>query len=240
MLHTQNRGQMKNQFILLFVLISCSAMGQNDQSKTDWANLKKYAAENRNLKPPPKNVKRVVFMGDSITEFWKYTDSSFFSNNPFIDRGISAQTTPQMLVRFRQDVIALKPAVVVILAGINDIAENTGPIELEDIFGNIVSMAELARSNKINVVLSSILPAFDFSWRPGLNPAEKVVRLNAMIRSYCAANQIVYVDYFSKMKDERNGLDKKYSEDGVHPNLAGYKVMEPLVLDAIQRALNQK
>lgn len=231
---------MKEQFLLLFVLFSFTALGQNDPSKTDWANLNKYAAENRSLKPPAKNVKRVVFMGDSITEFWKYTDSSFFSDNPYIDRGISGQTTPQMLVRFRPDVIALKPAVVVILAGINDIAGNTGPIALENVFGNIVSMAELARSNNIKVVLSSVLPAYDFPWRPGLHPAEKVVKLNAMISAYCTANQIVYADYFSKMKDERNGLDKKYSEDGVHPNLAGYKVMEPLVKEAIQQALRQK
>lgn len=230
---------MKNLIFLILVLISFSARGQNDQSKTDWANLKKYAAENKSLRPASKKEKRVVFMGDSITEFWKYTDSSFFSDNPYIDRGISGQTTPQMLVRFRPDVIALNPSVVVILAGINDIAENTGPIALEDIFGNIVSMAQLARFNKIKVVISSVLPAYDFPWRRGLNPAEKVIRLNAMLQSYCTENHIVYVDYFSKMADEKNGLAGKFSGDGVHPNLTGYKVMEPLVQDAINLALKQ-
>jgi lysophospholipase L1-like esterase len=230
---------MKNHILLILVLSAINAMGQNDQLKTDWANLGKYAAVNKSLKPPSKKEKRVVFMGDSITELWKYTDSSFFSDNPYIDRGISGQTTPQMLVRFRPDVIALKPSVVVILAGINDIAENTGPIALEDVFGNIVSMAQLARFNSIKVVISSVLPAYDFPWRRGVNPAGKVIRLNAMLRSYCAANNIEYVDYFSKMADEKNGLDVKFSGDGVHPNSTGYKVMEPLVQDAIQRALKQ-
>ena len=177
-------------------------------------------------------------MGNSITEFWAYIDSSFFANKSFINRGISGQTTPQMLLRFRQDVINLKPAVVVILAGINDIAENSGPIALEDVFGNIVSMAQLAKENNIKVILSSVLPAFDFPWHPGLQPAEKVVRLNNMIKLYCQENNIVYVDYYSNMVDERKGLDRKYTDDGVHPTLAGYKIMEPLTDDAIDRALN--
>lgn len=214
-------------------------MCQDDQLKTDWANLKKYAAENKQLAPPAKEENRIVFMGNSITEFWKITDSSFFYNKPYIDRGISGQTTPQMLVRFRPDVIALKPAVVVILAGINDIAENTGPIAIETIFGNIVSMAELAKANNIRVVLSSVLPAYDFPWRPGLKPVEKIIQLNSLISAYCKTNSIVYVDYYSAMVDERKGLDKKYSDDGVHPTLAGYKVMEPLVEAAINLALSK-
>lgn len=228
---------MKYLFVSCILFTANISLAQPDQLKTDWANLKKYAGENRRLNPPAKNEKRVVFMGDSITEFWKYTDSSFFGDNHYINRGISGQTTPQMLVRFRPDVIELKPAVVVILAGINDIAGNTGPITLETVFGNIVSMAQLARSNNIRVVLCSVLPASDFPWRPGLQPAEKVRRLNDMIKSWCEKEQVVYVDYYSKMVNDQNGLDKKYGDDGVHPNLAGYRVMEPLVQQGIKKAL---
>ena len=214
-------------------------MGQ-DQQLNEWANLKKYAADNKKLKPPSKGEKRVVFMGDSITESWISFDSGFFSGKPYIDRGISGQTTPQMLIRFNQDVISLKPSVVVILAGINDIAENTGPYSLENTFANIVAMVELAQQHKIKVVLSSVLPAYDFRWRPGLQPAEKVIKLNALIRSYCTQHNIVYVDYHSGMVDGRKGLDKKLTEDGVHPTLAGYKIMEPLVEKGIKKALSQK
>lgn len=228
---------MNKLFLAFLILIASKAIGQNEQSKTDWANLNRYAAENNKLMTPPKNEKRIVFMGNSITEGWLYADSSFFLNKPHINRGISGQTTPQMLVRFRQDVIALKPAAVVILAGINDIAENTGPIPLEAVFGNIVSMAELARANHIKVILSSVLPALDFPWRTGMEPAEKVIRLNAMIKAYCTQQKIIYVDYYTNMVDEQKGLPKKYSDDGVHPTLAGYKVMEPLVEKAIQLAL---
>lgn len=178
-------------------------------------------------------------MGDSITEFWKSTDSSFFIPDYYIDRGISGQTTPQMLLRFRQDVIALKPSLVIILAGINDIAENTGPIPLEETLGNIISMAELARVNNIRVALCSVLPANDFPWRPGLQPAEKVISLNKMIRAYAQKKKLVYVDYYSPMADKHKGLDKKYTDDGVHPTLAGYKVMEPIVEKAIAMALKK-
>ena len=167
-------------------------------------------------------------------------DSAFFAGKSYVNRGISGQTTPQMLVRFRQDVIELKPAAVVILAGINDIAENTGPTTLEAIFGNIVSMAELARANNIRPVLCSVLPAYTFRWRPHLQPAEKVAALNAMIKDYCEKQNIVYVDYFSAMVDERKGLDKKYTNDEVHPTLAGYKVMAPLAEAGIAKALTKK
>jgi lysophospholipase L1-like esterase len=230
---------MKILGVVIGLLIASGAMSQNDQSRTDWANVNRYAADNRNLLPASQGKPRIVFMGNSITEGWRSTDSSFFLDNGYIGRGISGQTTSQMLVRFRPDVIALKPSVVVILAGTNDIAENTGPIPLEDVLGNIVSMAQLAQMNNISVVLSSVLPAYDFPWRPGLQPAEKIVRLNAMIASYCAAQNIVYVDYYAHMVDEKKGLDKKFSEDGVHPNPAGYKVMEPLVQDAIKRVLGR-
>ncbi len=206
-----------------------------ESAQTDWANLKKYADENMRLKSRASSEKRVVFMGNSITESWQSIDSSFFAGRNYINRGISGQTTPQMLLRFRQDVIDLKPAAVVILAGINDIAENTGPTTLEAIFGNIVSMVELARANHIRVVLCSVLPAYDFPWHPGLHPAEKVVKLNAMIKSYAAKNNIVYVDYYSPMVDERKCLKSELTRDGVHPTLAGYKIMEPLVEKAIAR-----
>jgi lysophospholipase L1-like esterase len=219
---------------------SLGARSQNDALKTDWANLKHYAGENKALKPTLANKKRVVFMGDSITEGWLKADSNFFAGKPYINRGISGQTTPQMLVRFRQDVIDLKPAVVVILAGTNDIAENTGPISLEAIFGNIVSMAELAKANHIKVILSSVLPAYAYRWRPDIQPAEKIVQLNAMLKAYCKKNKLVYIDYHSAMVDERKGLNKKYTTDEVHPTLAGYKVMEPLVEKAIDEALRSK
>jgi lysophospholipase L1-like esterase len=224
---------MKNIFPFILFLFSLPAFSQ------DWAGLGKYDADNNDLRLPLPGEKRVVFMGNSITEFWKTTDSSFFTNKPYVDRGISGQTSPQMLIRFRQDVIALKPAVVVILAGINDIAGNTGPTTLENIFGNIVSMTELSRANKIRVVLCSVLPAYDFPWRPGLEPADKVIRLNAMIKAYADKNSIVYLDYHSAMADAKKGLDKRYTADGVHPTLAGYKVMEPLAEKAIAKALKR-
>ncbi|QHT65460.1 alpha/beta hydrolase fold domain-containing protein [Rhodocytophaga rosea] len=211
-----------------------------ERVRNDWAYFKKYETENKALTAVAAGEKRVVFMGNSITEGWKRADSSFFAGRPYLDRGISGQTTPQMLLRFRPDVIDLKPAVVVILAGINDIAQNTGPMTLEQTFGNIVSMAELAKVNHIKVVLSSVLPAYDFPWRPGLEPAEKVVKLNNMIKDYATRNNIVYLDYFSAMVDNQKGLKKELTYDGVHPTLAGYKVMEPLAEKAIAEALKRK
>jgi acetyl esterase/lipase/lysophospholipase L1-like esterase len=212
----------------------------NDPDLKKWWSGNQFAAANKTLKPALPGEPRIVFMGNSITSSWLSFDSIFFSNEAFVNRGISGQTTPQMLLRFREDVLDLKPAVVVILAGINDIAGNTGPTTLENIFGNIASMAELAKMNHIKVVLSSVLPAFDFPWRPGLEPAEKIAALNDMLKSYAAKNNLVYVDYYSSMVDERKGLKKELTYDGVHPNLAGYKVMEPLVEAAIKKALKQK
>ncbi len=223
---------MKHLITLLFSVITFQSFSQITQYQ-DWANTKRYADENKTLKPPAPNEKRVVFMGNSITEGWIKHDSSFFSKNNFIDRGISGQTTPQMLLRFRQDVINIKASVVVILAGINDIAENTGPISLEDVMGNIASMAELAKANKVRVILCSVLPANKFPWRQQILPADKVIELNAMIKAYAKKNKITYVDYYSAMVDDEKGLDKKYTNDGVHPTMAGYAVMEPLVLKAI-------
>ena len=204
----------------------------------DWPNIRKYQDENSKLPSPAPGENRIVFMGNSITEFWKVNDPGYFTT--YINRGISGQTTPQMLVRFREDVINLKPAVVVILAGINDIAQNTGPIKLEDTFGNIISMVQLARAEKIKVVMSSVLPANHFPWRPAITPTEKVITLNKMLKDYADANHIVYLDYYSAMVDDQKGLPSSLSGDGVHPNLAGYKVMEPLAEQAIAEALKRR
>lgn len=235
MLHVKTFIMIKRTlFVLIFILTLDITQAQ------DWANSSKYEKANSQVAPPAKGEKRVVWMGDSITDFWISNDSSFFSGKPYYDRGISGQTTGQMLVRFREDVINLKPAVVVILAGINDIAENNGPSKLEDVFGNIVSMAELAKANKIKVVLSSVTPAFSFPWRPAMDPKQKVKALNEMIKDYADKNNIVYLDYFTAMADERRGLPANLSKDGVHPNLQGYKIMEPLAEKAIAAALKRK
>ena len=177
-------------------------------------------------------------MGDSITQGWHFTGADgFFAGKPYINRGISGQTTPQMLVRFRQDVIDLKPRVVVILAGTNDIAGNTGPETLEQIEENLASMTDMATANHIRVVLSSILPAFDYPWKPGLMPAPKILELNRWIKAWAADHGYVYVDYHSAMKDDRDGLPPALSHDGVHPLPAGYAVMAPLVEAGIKKAL---
>jgi acyl-CoA thioesterase-1 len=209
------------------------------EAPPDWPNLARYRDENAHLAPPPDGATRVVFMGDSITDFWPKV-GRFFPGKDYIDRGISGQTTPQMLVRFRPDVIDLKPRVVVILAGTNDLAGNTGPATPEMIEGNIASMAELARANGIRVVLSSILPVYDYPWNPGLQPAAEIVALNAWIRDYADKSGFVYLDYFSAMADARQGMKAEYSADGVHPNAAGYAVMEPLAETAIAEALAEK
>ena len=214
------------RLLLSFAFLSLSVYSQNNMNN-DWANLNKYASENQNLTPTAKSV---VFMGDSITEFWKVNDLNFFTENPFIDKGIAGQTTSQMLLRFRQDVINLKPETVVILAGINDIAENTGPITIDQIMENIISMVELAKANNIKVVMCSVLPTNNFYWNPKLKPADKVIELNLLLKNYAKANKISYVDYYNAMVDNEKGLLKKYGEDGVHPNLEGYKVMEALLL----------
>ncbi|MCB0659127.1 MAG: alpha/beta hydrolase fold domain-containing protein [Saprospiraceae bacterium] len=195
--------------------------------REDWAYLHRYQKDNAML---PENAgKRIVLMGNSITEGWSNHNPEFFANKPYVNRGISGQTTPQMLVRFRQDVIDLHPRAVAILAGINDIAENTGPMTLEETFGNIRSMAELARNAGIQVVLCSVLPAKDFPWHPGLAPAQKVVDLNRMIRTYADQEDFLYVDYFTPMVDAENGLKSEYTYDGVHPNKMGYQVMDEIL-----------
>lgn len=203
----------------------------------DWANLNRFREDNKKLPPAGANEDRVVFMGNSITQGWINRVPDFFANRPYINRGIGGQTTPQMMLRFRQDVIQLQPKVVVILAGTNDIAGNTGPSTLEMIEDNIYSMTELAQAHGIQVVLCSILPAYDYPWRTGLEPAPKIVELNKRFKQYADTHGAVYCDFFTAMADERDGLPKELSEDGVHPNLAGYAIMGPIVEKAIARAL---
>ena len=217
---------------------------QDEKMLRDWPNLGRYQAENAKLSPGASGEHRVVFMGDSITEAWmnhgtgaSAENPGFFPGKPYLDRGISGQTTPQMLLRFRQDVIDLKPAVVVIFAGTNDVAGNTGPITAEQTEGNLQSMAELAKVNGIKVVLCSILPSYEFKWRPGREPAQRIIAINKWIKGYAEANHYPYVDFHTAMADERQGLPEKLSKDGVHPNAAGYAIMNPLVEAGIAEAL---
>lgn len=219
--------------ILTFIFMEEILLAQDN----DWANLNRYKEENLKIGLPADNENRVVFIGNSITQGWIEVNPNFFAGKSYINRGISGQTTPQILVRFRSDVVNLKPKVVVILAGTNDIAGNTGPSTLEMIEDNIASMVEIANANNIKAVLCSILPAYDYPWKPGLEPAQKIVDLNKWIKEYAVKNKIIYVDYFAPMADKRTGLKKEYSEDGVHPNLAGYNIMEPIVENAIAEAL---
>jgi acyl-CoA thioesterase I len=219
---------------------------QLERTYNDWAFLAKFREADLSLPPAQPGETRVVFMGDSITEAWgmKATATSpsrgeFFPGKPYINRGISGQTAPQMLVRFRQDVILLKPKVVVLLAGTNDIAENTGKETLEEIGNNIASMSELARANGIRVVLCSVLPASDFHWHKGLDPAPKIKALNAWIKEYAAKHSFVFVDYYSPMANSEGGLKGELSPDGVHPNKAGYDLMAPLAESGIAEALRK-
>jgi lysophospholipase L1-like esterase/acetyl esterase/lipase len=207
--------------------------------RTDWANLQRYGAANQKLPAPKAGERRVVVIGNSITENWVRDDSAFFKSHHYIGRGISGQTTPQTLARFRQDVIDLHPAVVAILVGTNDVAENTGPYSPTATLDNIQSMVELAQAHGIKVVLGAVTPAFDFPWRPGLAPAPKIMALNQQLKAYAAQHKLAYVDYHTPLADERQGMKAAFSADGVHPNLAGYRVMEPLLEKAVGAALNQ-
>ena len=225
---------MKNiSFLLIFSFLSLYTC--QDTTAQDWPNLAKYAEANSKIDLSTMNNQRIVFMGNSITEGWGERD--FFNNPNYINRGISGQTTPQMLVRFRQDVVDLKPQAVIILAGINDIAGNTGPSTIKMISDNINSMAEIAMANNIKVILCSTLPAYDFPWAPGKEPAPKVIALNTLIKAFAEQNGLHYLDYYSAMVDERKGLPKKYSYDEVHCTPEGYAVMEKLVSEAIAKVL---
>ena len=205
----------------------------------DFGELKRYRAANAKLKPPTAGEKRVVFYGDSITDMWPLATA--FPGKNYVNRGISGQTTAQMLVRFRNDVVALAPKVVVILAGTNDIAGNTGPISLEDIAGNFASIVELARAHGIRVVLSSVIPVHNYTPAsettfPRRPPAE-IAALNKWLKDYAATSGCVYVDYAAAMSDDKGLLRRELAEDGLHPNKAGYGVMTPLAEQAIAKAL---
>jgi lysophospholipase L1-like esterase len=213
----------------------------------DWPQLARYRDANGKVTAPAKNEARVVFMGDSITDSWQNPRfGGFFPGKPYVDRGISGQTTPQMLVRFRPDVIALQPKVVVILAGTNDLAGNTGPMTLEGIEDNLVSMAELAKMNSIKVVFASILPVSDYEQRDGKpiiqtvrRPPEKIKALNEWMKTYAGSNKLTYLDYYSAMVDDKGFLRAELSEDGLHPNAKGYAIMAPLAEAAIARAMKR-
>jgi lysophospholipase L1-like esterase len=212
---------------------------QNTLSAQDWANLNYYRKANTMLENPTDKENRIVFMGNSITEFWKNVHPDFFVGKPYVNRGIGGQTTSQMLLRFRADVVNLHPKVVVFLGGTNDIAGNTGNVSLDMIEDNIFSMIELAKTNDIGVVLCSVLPVFDYPWSPGKEPAEKIIELNNALKFYAETHDITFVDFHTPMKDERNGLRIEFGEDGVHPNIAGYLIMEPLLEQAIALELQK-
>jgi len=212
----------------------------------DWPQLARYRDANTKVTPPSKNEVRVVFMGDSITDGWKL--DQYFVGKPYINRGISGQTTPQMLIRFRPDVIDLKPKVVVILAGTNDLAGNTGPMEVEAIEENLQSMAELAMAHGIGVVFSSVLPINDYNKnaqgasviRSSGRPPNKIIALNQWMKKYAEDNKQVYLDYFSAVVDDKGFMKAELTRDGLHPNADGYKIMAPLAEEAIKRALKHK
>jgi lysophospholipase L1-like esterase len=205
----------------------------------DFAQLARYREANTALAPPAPGQSRVVFLGDSITDYWKLSD--YFPARPYINRGIDGQTTPEMLVRFRQDVIALQPKVVVVLAGTNDIAGVTGPTSNEDIEANYASLAELARAHHIGVVFASVLPVHNYTRDAeesfALRPRDRILALNKWLKDYCAKNRFVYLDYFGALVDERGMLKRSLADDGLHPNDAGYQIMAPLAEKAIQKTL---
>ena len=217
------------------------AQKNHSQNWNEFANTSRYDKANLEVKLHAKANNRVVFMGDSITEGWILMCPEFFKGRDYINRGIAGQTTPQMLLRFRPDVIDLNPKVVVILAGTNDVAGNTGYTSLETIIDNIKSMVEIANANGIKVIISSILPAIEYLWKPGLDPATKIITINKALKAYAEENNFIYLDYFSAMVDDKGGLkvpDYTAANDLVHPNKAGYLVMEKLAEQAIKKALN--
>jgi lysophospholipase L1-like esterase len=208
----------------------------------DYGQLARYRDANAALKPPTPGENRVVFFGDSITDIWKLDES--FPGKPYVNRGIGGQTTSQMLVRFRQDVINLQPRIVVILAGTNDIAGNSGPISNEDIEANYASLADLARANNIRVIFSSVLPVHNYTPKSqdffAQRPMDRILALNKWLKDYCAANKLIYLDYFPVMIDDKGLLQRDLADDGLHPNKAGFAIMVPMAEKAIERALDNK
>ena len=232
---------MKNvyPFLILLLYLSNLSAQNKDRMEQDWPKLQKYHKENQKIKAAGKKP-IAVFMGNSITEGWINTNPDFFSKNNFIGRGIGGQTTPQMLIRFTPDVIDLDPDVVVILAGTNDIAGNTGASSVKMITDNIKAMAQLAKANGIKVVLSSILPVYEYPWQPGIKPVDKIAAVNKWMKNYASENGHTYLDYFPALANKKKGMKPEYAEDGVHPTQKGYAVMEPLVLEAVDKALDSK
>ena len=223
-------------FIISFLSFFCLFV--NAQKFNEMINLKKYEKSNAELPTPAKKEKRVVFIGNSITEGWAKQRPEFFKDNNYIGRGISGQTSPQLLSRFRQDVINLKPVAVVINIGTNDIAENTGSYDYDFTLGNIMSMAELADANGIKVILSSVTPAGSYPWRKNIQDVpEKIMKLNAAIKAYAKKKKFAYIDYFSVLKDENNALKAGYGNDGVHPNAEAYAIMEAAAKTVIDKVI---
>jgi len=246
-----NKMMLKRKFLIAILTLTVFQVVSSQEKKPldgidivevlmhlDWANMAYFDAQNKEV-VLDNNTDRVVFMGNSITQGWAQYMPEMFDNQTYINRGIGGQTTPQMLLRFRQDVIALQPKAVVILAGTNDIAGNTPLKDLETVAGHLFSMAELARASGIKVILSSVIPAAEYPWRKGKNPDVKIPQLNRMIQNYCSENNFYYLDYFSVMSDDKNGLIESYGYDGVHPNKEGYLVMTKYVEQAIDHLLGQ-
>ena len=201
----------------------------NTLKAQDWAQLNRFKKANAQIISSEKDENRVVFIGNSITEGWLQSSLSLFKNKRYINRGIGGQTTPQMKQRFMQDVVELKPKAVVVLAGINDIAQNTGYISIPDIASNIEDMVALAKTNNIKVVICSVLPANYFPWRPQIQPADKVIGLNKLLKEIAHKNEVIYLDYYTEMVDDKKGLKDAYTTDGVHCTIEGYRVMEVLI-----------
>ena len=209
-----------------------------DPNPMDWPNFKQFEEPNAKLAKIKKNKNRVVFMGNSITIGWLQTNPNFFKDKDYVNRGISGQTTSQMLVRFRADVVDINADVVVILAGTNDIAGNTGPVTLKMIANNLKSMTEIAQANGIKVILCSVLPAYDYPWSPGKKPNIKIPKLNSMIEDFAKESGAFYLDYFKALNDGNNGIIKEYSYDGVHLTAKGYHLLEPMLEKALNKVLN--
>jgi len=243
-------NQMKMKFILIaFFIYGGSLFAQTDSNDTkpkkedysdDWANISKYQKENELIGLPKKGEKRVVFLGSSIFEFWKQKDPEYFNSNAYVDRGISGQISPQLLIRFRQDVINLKPRAVIILAGSNDLAGSRGHVNNETILNNVKSMAELARKNHIKVILCKYLPIYEYPWNKALKgAADQIISMNNAIVAYANENNFTILDYFTPLVDSRNGQKAEFTTDGVHPNLAGYKIMEVVTDEAIRKTIGK-